>query len=180
MNKDGHFSSEELSALTEIQIRTLAERNGYTISGSTKAELITSFLSAQSTDEAADESAADANADEEYTKAELETLSIYEIKELASTLGYTITGTTKATLIASFLEAQTAKETEDIAGADADSSGDYDADELGTLTIAEIKKLATTLGYEITGTTKAELITSFLTAQEAASDDDDPDIPGGG
>lgn len=170
MNKDGHFSSEELSALTEIQIRTLAERNGYTISGSTKAELITSFLSAQSTAEAADEAAADANADEEYTKAELETMTVYEIKELATTLGYTITGDTKAALITSFLTAQTTKQEADISGADSDSSGDYDAEELGALTIAEIKKLAASLGYTISGSTKADLITSFLAAQAAAGE----------
>ena len=112
MNADGHYSSDELSALTEKQIRTLAERAGYTISGSTKAELITSFLSAQ-----------------------------------------------------------TAKQASDIKEADADSSGDYDATELGGLTIAEIKKLAESLGYTITGSTKADLITSFLAAQEAAADD---------
>ena len=176
MNKDGHFSAEELATLTEVQIRTLAERKGYTISGTTKADLITSFLSAQSTAEAADESAADANADEEYTQAELETLTIYEIKELAEELEYTITGTTKAALITSFLAAQTAKQTEDIAGADEDSSGDYDAEELGALTIAEIKKLAASLGYEISGSTKADLITSFLAAQEAA--DGTPDGEG--
>ena len=156
------------------QIKMLAERLEYSISGDTKAELITSFISAQSTEEASDESAADANSDEEYTQAELETLSIYEIKELATTLGYTITGNTKAALITSFLSAQTAKQTEDIAGADSDSSGDYDATELGALTIAEIKKLAAQLGYEISGSTKAELITSFLAAQEAADD-----TPGG-
>jgi translation initiation factor 6 (eIF-6) len=120
----------------------LAERLEYSISGDTKAALITSFLSAQSTDESADEAAADANADEEYTQAELETLTVYEINELATSLGYTITGSTKAALITSFLEAQTAQQAEDIAGADADSSGDYDAEELAALTIAEIKKLA--------------------------------------
>lgn len=174
MNKDGHYSEEELSVLTEVQIRTLAERNGYTISGSTKAQLITSFLSAQSTAEAADESAADADSDEAYTKAELETLSIYEIKELAASLGYTITGNTKAALINSFLSEQSTKQAEDIAGADSDSSGDYDADELGALTIAEIKQLAESLGYTISGSTKAELITSFLAAQAAADDDENP------
>lgn len=153
----------------------LAERLEYSISGDTKAALITSFLSAQSTDESADEAAADANADEEYTQAELETLTVYEINELATSLGYTITGSTKAALITSFLEAQTAQQAEDIAGADADSSGDYDAEELAALTIAEIKKLAAELGYEITGNTKAALITSFLEAQAAADDDTEPE-----
>ena len=171
MNADGHYSSDELSALTEKQIRTLAERAGYTISGSTKAELITSFLSAQSTAEAADISGADANSDEEYSRTELETMTVYEIKSLASSLGLTVTGDTKAAVITSFLSAQTAKQASDIEEADADSSGDYDATELGGLTIAEIKKLAESLGYTITGSTKADLITSFLAAQEAAADD---------
>ena len=148
----------------------LAEQLEYSISGSTKAELITSFLSAQSTDEASEEATADANADEEYSQAELETLTVYEIKELAQSLGYEITGSNKAALITSFLAAQTAKQTEDIAGADSDSSGDYDAEELGALTIAEIKKLAESLGYTISGSTKAELIASFLAAQEAAGE----------
>lgn len=108
MNKDGHYSEEELSVLTVTQIRTLAERLEYTISGSTKAELITSFLSAQSTAEAADIAAADANSDESYSEEELSTLTIAEIKALAESLSYTITGSTKAALIASFLEAQEA------------------------------------------------------------------------
>lgn len=118
MNKDGHYSAEELAVLTAKQIQMLAERLGYTISGDTKAELITSFLSAQATQEAAD-----------------------------------------------------------IAGADEDSSGDYDAEELAKLTIAEIKELAESLHYEISGSTKAALIASFLEAQEAASGGDDPEDP---
>ena len=107
-NRDGHYSSEELGTLTETQIRTLAERLEYSISGSTKADLITSFLSAQSTAEAAHIAAADANNDESYSEAELKTLTVAEIKALAESLSYTITGSSKNALIASFLEAQTA------------------------------------------------------------------------
>lgn len=106
MNKDGHYSEEELSVLTEKQIRTLAERNGYTISGNTKAELITSFLSAQSTAEAADIDGADEDSSGDYDEDELKKLTIAEIRQLAESLGYTITGTTKTDLITSFLEEQ--------------------------------------------------------------------------
>jgi 6-phosphogluconolactonase/glucosamine-6-phosphate isomerase/deaminase len=66
------------------------------------------------------------------------------------------------------LSVQETKEAADIAAADADQSGDYDAEELATLTIAEIKALAESLSYTITGTTKAQLIASFLEAQENA------------
>lgn len=52
--------------------------------------------------------------------------------------------------------------------ADTDNSGDYSEDELSALTKAQISSLAAELGYEITGSTKAELIASFLQAQENA------------
>jgi len=90
------------------QIKMLAEQLEYSISGTTKAELITSFLSAQSADESSDEAGADTDENGEYSQEELEALTIYEIKELAVSLGYTITGNTKAKLIESFLEAQAA------------------------------------------------------------------------
>lgn len=103
---NGALSEEELNALTKAQIRTVADEKGYTVTGTTKAELITSFLSAQSTAETADIDAADANENDSYSQAELETLTIHEINELASDLSYTISGATKAALIQSFLAAQ--------------------------------------------------------------------------
>ena len=91
----------------------LAEQLEYSISGTTKAELITSFLSAQSADEAAEEAGADADDSGDYSQEELEALTIYEIKDLAESFGYTITGNTKAKLIESFLEAQAAAADDD-------------------------------------------------------------------
>ncbi len=88
-----------------------------------------------------------------------------QIRDLADELGYSISGDTKAELVTSFLSAQAAAEAADIAGADEDKSGDYDEEELKKLTIAEIKELAESLGYTISGSTKAELIASFLEAQ---------------
>lgn len=41
-----------------------------------------------------------------YTQADLEAMSIASIKDLASGLGYTITKTLKAEIIAEFLEQQ--------------------------------------------------------------------------
>lgn len=103
-----------------------------------------------------------------------------QIQELAEILGYSISGDTKAELITSFLSAQSTKEAADIAGADEDSSGDYSEEELEALTIAEIKQLATSLEYTITGNTKAALIASFLEAQEAANASADSEETVGG
>lgn len=42
----------------------------------------------------------------------------------------------------------------------------YTADDLNTMTIAEIKALAADLGYTVTQTKKADIITEFLKQQE--------------
>ena len=42
----------------------------------------------------------------------------------------------------------------------------YGENELSGMTIAEIKALASELGYSITSTKKADIITEFLTQQE--------------
>ena len=54
--------------------------------------------------------------------------------------------------------------------ADTDEDGTLSESELSELTIAQIRQIAAELGYEITGTTKAELIASFLEAQTAAAE----------
>lgn len=54
------------------------------------------------------------------------------------------------------------------AEADTDEDESLSESELRALTIAQIKAIAIEKGYEITGRTKAELITAFLAAQEAA------------
>lgn len=45
----------------------------------------------------------------------------------------------------------------------------YTQEDLEAMTIAQIKALASSLGYSITKTLKADIITEFLTAQEAAN-----------
>lgn len=49
--------------------------------------------------------------------------------------------------------------------ADTDSNGTLSQDELNALTIAQIRDLADEKGYELTGSTKAALIASFLEQQ---------------
>ena len=51
------------------------------------------------------------------------------------------------------------------AEADTDSDGQLSEDELNALTIAQIKTLAAELGYTITATKKADIITEFLEQQ---------------
>ena len=46
-DNDETLSQEELQALTIAQIRAIAREKGYTLSGTTKADLIASFLVAQ-------------------------------------------------------------------------------------------------------------------------------------
>lgn len=52
-----------------------------------------------------------------------------------------------------------------VAEADTDSDGKLSEDELNALTIAQIKALATELGYTITTTRKADIIAEFLAQQ---------------
>lgn len=46
-DSSGKLSQAELEALTKAQIQAIATEKGYTLSGSTKAALIASFLEAQ-------------------------------------------------------------------------------------------------------------------------------------
>lgn len=98
----------------------------------------------------------------------MNTQPVEVLRELAVELGYTLTGTTKAEIVAEILAAQTAEIEEE---ADEDESGDYSQEELEALTIAQIKVIAADKGYTITATRKADIITEFLAAQEAAGSD---------
>lgn len=160
------YTEAELNALTISQIETIAKAKGYTLTGSTKAEVIASFLAAQETAEGStgegegsgetpgggdegdtgaggetpgggdegdtgaggeipgggDEGGAGAGGEtpggsnegeagdykETYTEAELNALTVSQIETIAKAKGYTLTGSTKAEKIASFLAAQTA------------------------------------------------------------------------
>ena len=57
--------------------------------------------------------------------------------------------------------------------ADTDSDGTLSQEELETMTKAQIAELAAELGYEgiVTSMTKANMITAFLAAQEAAGEE---------
>lgn len=52
-----------------------------------------------------------------------------------------------------------------VAEADLNSDGKLSEEELSALTIAQIKAMATELGYTITARTKAEIIAQFLEQQ---------------
>ncbi len=132
------YTEAELNALTVSQIETIAKAKGYTLTGSTKAEVIASFLAAQAAAEGStgggdtggseetpgggDEGDTGAGGEtpgggdegeagdykETYTEAELNALTVSQIETIAKAKGYTLTGSTKAEKIASFLAAQTA------------------------------------------------------------------------
>ena len=48
------------------------------------------------------------------------------------------------------------------------TSKTYTSDDLNAMTIAQIKSLASELGYSITATLKSDIINEFLADQEAA------------
>ena len=52
-----------------------------------------------------------------------------------------------------------------VAEADLNSDGKLSEEELSALTIAQIKAMATELGYTITARTKAEIIAQFIEQQ---------------
>lgn len=146
-------------------LQALAAELGYTITGTTKEEIVAEILAAQT---AEIEEEADADESGLYTQEELTAMTIAQIKVIAADNGYRITQTTKANIIAEFLAAQTAAVE---AAADADESGDYSQEELEALTTEAILLIAEDLGYTITETEKAAIITEFLAEQAAAEDD---------
>ena len=148
-------------------LQALAAELGYTITGTTKEEIVAEILAAQT---AEIEEEADADESGLYTQEELTAMTIAQIKVIAADKGYTITQTLKANIITEFLAAQTAAVE---AEADADESGDYSQEELEALTVEAILIIAADKGYTITETEKADIITEFLAAQaEAAAEDD--------
>lgn len=61
-----------------------------------------------------------------------------------------------------------------LAAADTDSDSLLSEEELLALTIAQIKDLASQLGYEITATRKSAIIAQFLAQQAAAQENQQP------
>lgn len=84
-------------------LQALAEELNYDTTGETKEELVADILDGQA---AAIEAEADTDEDGTFTEEELTALTIAKIKALAKEKGYTITETTKAAIIAEFLEQQ--------------------------------------------------------------------------
>ena len=83
----------------------MAEELNYDTTGETKEELVADILDGQAV---AIEAEADTDEDGTFTEEELTALTIAKIKALAKEKGYTITETTKAAIIAEFLEQQNA------------------------------------------------------------------------
>lgn len=102
-DESGLLTQTELNALTIAKIKALAKEKGYTITQTTKANIITEFLAAQT---AAVEEAADADESGDYSQTELEALTVEAILLIAEDKGYTITETEKAAIITEFLAAQ--------------------------------------------------------------------------
>ena len=86
-------------------LQALAEELNYDTTGETKEELVADILDGQAV---ALEAEADTDEDGTFTEEELTALTIAKIKALAKEKGYTITETTKAAIIAEFLEQQNA------------------------------------------------------------------------
>lgn len=86
-------------------LQALAEELNYETTGETKEELVANILDGQAV---AIEAEADTDEDGTFTEEELTALTIAKIKALAKEKGYTITETTKAAIIAEFLEQQNA------------------------------------------------------------------------
>ncbi len=79
-------------------------------------------------------------------------MSVSDIEDLATSRGYTLTGTTKQEIVEEFL---TEQELEYV----------FTQSELSNMTINEINAIATARGYTITQTLKADIIQEFLDQQ---------------
>ena len=107
--EDSVYSEQQLLAMTVEEIRALATEKGYTIEGETIEELTASFLTAQTA--ASISTPADGNY--LYSEGQLLTMTIEEIRAIATERGYTIEGETLEQLVSSFLAAQTAASNEE-------------------------------------------------------------------
>ena len=85
-----------------------------------------------------------------------------DILALATARGYTITGSTKR-----FLTKDDKVVIIDDFLAEQELNYEFTQDELSELTVSEITDIATARGYTITQTLKADIITEFLTQQNA-------------
>lgn len=103
-----------------------------------------------------------------YSEQQLLAMTVEEIRALATEKGYTIEGETIEELTASFLTAQTAASI----STPADGNYLYSEGQLLTMTIEEIRAIATERGYTIEGETLEQLVSSFLAAQTAASNEE--------
>ena len=88
-----YLSASDLSSMSESDIRSLGNDRGYTIVGTTRQDVVDSFLQEQLMNFV-------------FTQTELNKLTISEINDIATARGYTITQTLKADIIQEFLEQQ--------------------------------------------------------------------------
>ena len=79
--------------MTDGEILSLAKTRGYVITGTKTSDIIDEFLSEQ-------------KLFYEFTRSELNNLTISEITDIAKKRGYTITQTLKADIIQEFLDEQ--------------------------------------------------------------------------
>lgn len=136
------YTEEELNALAESQIETIAKAKGYTLTGSGKSEKIASFLAAQ-------EAAGGNVGGNGGTENDGET---------PGGNGGTESGG----------ETPGGNDVTENEGESGEYQQTYTEEELNAMTVAKIEKIAQAKGYTLTGGTKAEKIASFLAAQGAA------------
>lgn len=103
-DEDGTVEESELEALSEAQLRAFAEDQSITLTATTKAGMIEEILAAYSDASGTTLDDADADADKEVTRAELEAMTVPALKALAASLEITLTATKKAAIIDEILD----------------------------------------------------------------------------
>ncbi len=181
------YTEAELNALTVSQIETIAKAKGYTLTGSTKAEVIASFLAAQA--------AAEGSTGGGDTGGSGETPGGGDEGDTGGDEGDTgggegIPGGGDEGDTGGGGETpgggdggDTGGSGETPGGGDEGEAGDYKdtytEEELNALTVSQIETIAKAKGYTLAGNTKAEKITAFLVAQAEAGGTTGETEPGG-
>lgn len=101
---DNILSEDELSALTEAQLRSVAGELGIELTADDKAGMIAEILAAETEVEGTDLEDADADEDETVTREELEAMTVLQLRALAKTLEITLTANRKADIIDEILD----------------------------------------------------------------------------
>ncbi len=96
---DNLLSEDELSALTEAQLRSVAGELGIELTADDKAGMIAEILAAETEAEGTDLEDADADEDETVTREELEAMTVLQLRALAKSLEISLTANRKADII---------------------------------------------------------------------------------